>query len=69
MKVDFSNMTKAQLRAYLIQHPSDRSAFQAFVDRYTSETSSTQYPMAESPEEIQKIDRLIQQKLTQTKNI
>ena len=68
MKVDFSTMTKAEIRAYLIKHPHDKSAFEAFVDCYTAEASSTIYPLAESPEEIQKIDNLIQQKLTQFKN-
>lgn len=61
-------MTKAELRAYLIKHPNDKSAFQAFVDRYTSEASSTTYSMAQSPEEIQEVDNLIQQKLTQSKS-
>lgn len=68
MKVDFNIMTKAELRAYLIKHPNDKSAFQAFVDRYTSEASSTTYSMAQSPEEIQEVDNLIQQKLTQSKS-
>ena len=64
---DFSTMDKTQLRAYLIDHPQDKSAFQAFIDRYTSEADSKTYPMAESPEEMQEIDNLIQQKLTQAK--
>ena len=68
MKIDFNTMTKAELRAYLIKHPNDRSAFYAFVDRFTSEASSTTYSMAQSPEEIQEIDNLIQQKLAQSKS-
>ncbi len=69
MKVDFNTMTKAEIRAYLIKHPSDRSAFQAFVDRFTSEASSTTYSMAQSPEEITEVDNLIRQKLAQNKSI
>ena len=62
MEVDFNIMTKAELRAYVIKHPDDKSAFEAFVDRFTSEASSTTYSMAQSPEEIQEIDNLIKQK-------
>ena len=68
MKIDFNTMTKAELRAYLVQHPNNQTAFYAFVDRFTSEASSTTYSMAESPEEIKEVDNLIQQKLTQTKS-
>nr|WP_216595660.1 hypothetical protein [Myxosarcina sp. GI1] len=61
-------MTKNELRAYLIKHPNNKSAFQAFVDCYTSETSSTTYSMAETPEDIQKVDNLIRRKVTQSKS-
>lgn len=64
---DFSTMNKTELRAYLIKHPENKSAFQAFVDRFTSEADSTTYSMAESPDGIKEIDNLIQQKLTQAK--
>ena len=33
---DFNTMNKTELRAYLIKHPDNKSAFQAFVDRFTS---------------------------------
>ena len=64
---DFNTMDKTELRAYLIKHPDDKSAFQAFVDRFTSEADPTTYSMAKSPEEIKQIDNLIQQKLIQAK--
>ena len=66
MKIDFSSMTKAEIRAYLVKHPGDKSAFEAFVDSYTAEASTQTYPMAESPEAIQEIENLIKQKVTQT---
>ena len=65
---DFGTMDKTQLRAYLIDHPQDKLAFQAFVDRFTSEADPKTYPMAESLEEIEKIDNLIQQKVAQAKS-
>ncbi len=63
---DFNNMNKPELRAYLIKHPEDESAFQAFVDRYTSEAEAVTYPPAESLEDIKEVDNLIQQKSTQS---
>ncbi len=68
MKIDFNTMTKAELRAYLVEHPNDQTAFYAFVDRFTAEASSPKYSMAQSPEEIKEVDNLIQQKLTQSKS-
>ena len=65
---DFKTMNKTELRAYLIKHPDNKLAFQAFVDRFTSEADSTTYPMAQSSEEIKEIDNLIQQKLIQSKS-
>ena len=65
---DFKTMNKTELRAYLIEHPEDKSAFQAFVDRFTSEANFITYPMAQSSEEIKEIDNLIQQKLIQSKS-
>ena len=65
---DFNTTNKNQLRAYLIQHPDNKSAFQAFVDRFTSEANSTIYTRPESLEGIKEVDRLIKQKLTQAKS-
>jgi hypothetical protein len=63
MKTDFKTMTKAELRAYLVTHPNDKTAFYAFVDRFTSEASSATFPMAHSPEEIEEVAHLIEQKV------
>ena len=67
MKIDFNTLSKTELRAYLVKHPGDKAAFHAFVDRFTLEADTTTYCMAQSPEEIKEVDRLIKQKLTQTK--
>ena len=66
MMADFNTMNKVELRAYLIKHPEDKSAFQAFVDRYTYEANSATYSPAQSLEEIKEVDNLIQQKSTQS---
>lgn len=61
-------MNKTELRAYLIKHPDNQSAFQAFVDRFTSNTNSIIHSMPDSPEGRKEAERLIKQKLTQTKS-
>ena len=65
---DFNTMNKTELRNYLVKHPEDKSAFQAFVDRFTSDADSTIYSIPESPEGIKEVERLIKQKLTQAKS-
>lgn len=67
MKADFDAMTKAELRAYLVAHPNDQTAFYAFVDRFTSEASSETFPMPQSQTEIEDTAKLIQQKVEQMK--
>lgn len=65
---DFNTMNKTELRTYLIKHPDDKLAFQAFVDRFTSDTDSTIHSIPDSPEGRKEAERLIKQKLTQAKN-
>ncbi len=64
MTPNFEKMTKSELRAYLIAHPDDKNAFQAFVDRYTSDAASGTYSMAKSPEDIKTIEQLIKEKIS-----
>ena len=68
MKIDFKNMTKAEIRAYLVKNPGDKSAFEAFVDSYTAEAPAQTYPMAESPEAIQEVENLIRNKVIKSDN-
>lgn len=65
MQLDFSAMTKPELRAYVIEHPDDRLAFQAFVDRFTSEAAPETFDLPTSKAEVEEVDRLIRQKLKQ----
>ena len=64
---DFNTMNKTELRAYLIKHPDNKSAFQAFVDRFTSDTDSAIHSIPDSPEGRKEAEHLIKQKLTQAK--
>lgn len=64
---DFSTMTKAELRAYIITHPGDKPAFHAFVDRFTSEASPETFDLPKSSAEVEEVETLIRQKLEQLK--
>lgn len=67
MKPDFTTMTKVELRAYVVAHPGDRSAFYAFVDRFTANASSETFAVPQSPDEVEAIEKLVQQKVEQLK--
>jgi hypothetical protein len=67
MNPDFDTMTKGELRAYVIAHPDDRSAFRMFVDRFTAEASPETFNIPNSKAEVKEVETLIQQKLSQLK--
>ena len=62
---DFSTMTKAELRAYVVAHPSDKIAFHAFVARFTAESSPETFDLPRSNAEIDDVESLIKQRLEQ----
>ena len=64
---DFSEMTKAELRADLIAHPDDKTVFHAFVDRFTAEASPETFDLPRSSAEVEDVELLIRQKLEQLK--
>jgi hypothetical protein len=67
MKSDFNTMTKSELRAYVITHPDDKTAFHIFVDRFTAEASPETFDIPNSNSEIEEVEILIKQKLEQPK--
>jgi hypothetical protein len=67
VKPDFNAMTKGELRAYVIAHPDDRTAFHTFVDRFTAEASPELLDIPNSTAGVKEVDILIQQKLAQLK--
>ena len=64
---NFSEMTKPELRDYLVAHPDDKTAFHAFVDRFTAEASPETFDLPRSSAEVKDVERLIRQKLEQLK--
>ncbi len=67
MNPDFNTMTKGELRAYVIAHPNNRSAFHTFVDRFTAEASPATYNIPNSTDEVKEVEVLIKQKLSHLK--
>jgi hypothetical protein len=67
MNLDFSAMSKSELRTYVITHPNNKIAFHAFVDRFTSEASPETFDIPNSNAEFAEVEILIQQKLEQLK--
>jgi hypothetical protein len=57
MKPDFKNMTKIDLRAFVIAHPDDKEAFHVFVDRFTAEASPETFAGSQSQSEIEVLIR------------
>lgn len=68
MNPDFSTMTKGELKAYVIAHPNNKTAFHAFVDRFTAEASPETFDIPNSNAEIEDVEILIKQKLEQLKS-
>ena len=60
---NYGEMSRAQLRAYVIAHQEDQSAFQAFVDRVTAAASPETFDLPKSSAEVEAVDRLIKEKL------
>jgi hypothetical protein len=56
MKPDFDVMTKAELRAYVLEHREDTEAFEALADRIYANPNPQWY----QPEETEKIVDLVQ---------
>jgi hypothetical protein len=67
MNLDFSGMSKSELRTYVITHPDNKTAFHTFVDRFTAEASPETFDIPNSNAELEEVERLIKQKLEQLK--
>ncbi|MDJ0659389.1 MAG: hypothetical protein QNJ42_07840 [Crocosphaera sp.] len=52
MKPDFNNMSKEELRQYVITHQEDKEAFYIYIDRLKSHPSNKVYSNSLSPQEI-----------------
>lgn len=62
-KPHFPNLTKGELRAHIINNPSDVEAFQNFVDRFGSETPVQVFDMPKTSAELKEVDTIIAERL------
>lgn len=67
MNLDFSAMSKSELKAYVITHPDNKTAFHTFVDRFTAEASPETFDIPNSNAELEEVELLIKQNLEQLK--
>ncbi|MBW4622138.1 MAG: hypothetical protein KME17_22640 [Cyanosarcina radialis HA8281-LM2] len=67
MKPDFEQMSKAELRAYIVSHPNEKEAFEKFVDRFKANPEDRGWhPYPQTPEDLAKVQQLIQQRIEQS---
>ncbi|PSF37703.1 hypothetical protein C7H19_09120 [Aphanothece hegewaldii CCALA 016] len=66
MKPDFEQMSKAELKSYVLSHKNDDEAFYKLVDRWKGESqNSLGYPCPKTPEDIEKMKQTIKEKIRQ----
>lgn len=51
MKPDYDAMTRAELRAYILQHRDDIEAIEAFFARRSPDSEAVIFPLAQTEEE------------------
>jgi hypothetical protein len=59
MNPDFATMSRAELRAYVVTHPNEQQAFQAFVDRATATASPETYDFPRSIDDQAALDAVM----------
>jgi hypothetical protein len=61
---DFTAMSKAELRAYIVANPKDDSAFDVFVDRFSINAPPTEvYGFPKSMDDIKQMEDIFRKKL------
>ena len=63
IKPDFNEISKAELRAYVVAHPKDKEAFEVFVDRFTANAPSETFDIPKTQADIVALENLICQKV------
>jgi hypothetical protein len=61
-KPDFTTMSRAELRQYILDNREDDEAFQTYLDRFTSEDAAI-FPAPQSIEDLENFPELHQQNL------
>ncbi len=64
MKQNFSDMNVSELRAYVVTHREDETAFQMLIDRLKVNASGVRYPCPNTPETIAITQKAIRERLS-----
>lgn len=60
MKLNFQEMNKKELRAYVLAHRDDNEAFYALVDRINAEENRPKYPPLKSMEDLENYPEFVE---------
>ncbi len=63
MNPTFDTMSLQELRTYVLNHREDTAAFHALSDRGKAQGPRTQYPCANTPENIEILRQALREKL------
>jgi hypothetical protein len=63
MKQNFADMNVSELRAYVLAHREDETAFQMLIDRLKANASGVQYPCPNTPDTIAVTRKAIRERL------
>lgn len=63
MKPDFKTMTRAELRAYVLEHRDDLEAFHALMNRRSPDAEATWYDFPNTEEGREQIEEVIKHKI------
>ncbi len=66
---DFAQMSRAELRAYVVAHPNEKPAFQAFVDRATASASAETYDFPRSMDDWAALDAVMGPRIARERSV
>jgi hypothetical protein len=64
MKQNFADMSVTELRAYVLAHREDETAFQMLIDCLKVNASGVQYPCPKTPETVATTQKAIRERLS-----
>jgi hypothetical protein len=62
---EFAQMSRSELRAYVVANPQNQQAFEAFVDRATATASPETYDFPRSVHDLAALDAVMGPKIAQ----
>ena len=60
MKPNFQEMTRQELRTYVLEHRDDKEAFYAYMDKIHAKSNRVKYPPLKSIEDLENYPEIIE---------